>query len=324
MDRRLSILARKQHGLVTAAQLSEVGLSDSAVSKRVRAGRLHRIHRGVYAVGHRPVHQNAARQAAVLAIAGDAAISHLSAAIVWGLVRDPGSYGQPIDVLTTRRMRAQPGIRVHFTRAFPLEDLTWTYAIPHTTPLRTLIDIAPLLSREALMRALRQAEVQWRLDTPSLVRRLRQDRGRRGAAALLAIAETGPAPTRSVLEDRALDLFLAAGLPRPRVNARLTIGERTYEVDFLFAERQLIVETDGDRFHGTPTARKLDAAKQAALEDAGYRVLRVTWDQIDTHGAQTVRRLRRALDLQLQTSKPGVRDNVQTYGAKRRPGRART
>jgi len=93
-----------------------------------------------------------------------------------------------------------------------------------------------------------------------------------------------------------LDLIVSSGFPRPAVNAPIHLEDATYEVDFLFAAERVVVEADGERFHGTSQARDLDATRQAALEAAGYRVVRLTWQQVKRGRAQTVSRLRRALE----------------------------
>jgi very-short-patch-repair endonuclease len=138
-----------------------------------------------------------------------------------------------------------------------------------------------------------EAEVQRRVNERQLRTQLDRANGRRGAARLEAIVEKGPAPTRSELEDRVLAIVRSHALPRPQVNAR--IG--AFEVDLAFPDHGLVVEADGERYHGTPTARRRDAARQATLEAAGFRVLRVTWEQVTLDEEQTVRRLRHALDM---------------------------
>ncbi len=282
-------MVRRQHGLITTNQLLAMGLTRWFIDYRVKSGRLHPIHRGVYAVGHQALDLDDHFHAAVLAVGPDAVLSHVSAAVLWGLVRSPG-VGEPIHVTTTRWVRSRPRVRVHVTRSLRPADRTRRYNIPVTRPERTLADVAAVLPDGVLRRALREAQVQRLVDIKALAVQLRS--GRAGAARLRVLIGAGPTPTRSELEDRALDLFLQHGLPRPRVNAILRVGGRAYEVDFLFVEQRVVVEVDGDRFHGTRLARDRDAAKQLALEAAGYRVIRLTWRQVTAEGADTVRRLR--------------------------------
>jgi very-short-patch-repair endonuclease len=166
--------------------------------------------------------------------------------------------------------------------------------IPVTTPARTLLDLAAVVSPDVLRRAVRQAEVDGLARQRELERQLaRAPRRRRGSRRLAAILELGPARTRSELEDRMLALLVAHGFPRPLTNAHVRALTRTVEVDFLFPELRLVLETDGDRYHGTRLAREADAARQADLEAAGYRVVRLNWRQVTAEQEQTVRRLRR-------------------------------
>jgi very-short-patch-repair endonuclease len=303
IDGRIAALAAKQHGLATSSQLISLGLGRHAIEARVRSGRLHRVHRGVYAVGHRAPHPHTTMHAAVLAVGPDAVLSHGSAAVLWALVRPPARC--PVDVTATRAVRSGSGVRVHRTRALPPSDTTSVQGIPVTTPARTLLDLSGGVPADVLRRALREAEVQRLVDHPALAAQLQRAPaiGRRGAGQLRRLLERGPAPTRSELEDRTLDLLQRHRFPPPQINVPVGAGGRTYEADFLFADQRVIVEADGAAYHDTPLARVEDAARQAALEAAGYRVIRVTWDQVTRDGdtAQTVERLSRALRAPLST-----------------------
>jgi len=136
-----------------------------------------------------------------------------------------------------------------------------------------------------------EAEVQRLVRHEALWRQVHRTRGRRAATVLASVLAEGPAPTRSELEDRALALFREHGLPKPRINVHVA----GIEVDFLFSFARLIVEVDGARYHHTHFARRNDADKQARLEAAGYRVIRLTWDQVTQRPAQTAARVERAL-----------------------------
>ena len=286
-------LAARQHGLVTFQQLTALGISKTAISYRMRIGRLHPIHRGVYAVGHPRLSLAARFLAAALASGSDAAVSHVSAAILWGLLTD---FGGPTDVTVARRVHSRRGIRLHCVRRLDPADLTVRDGIPLTTVTRTLLDLADTASDAALRRATRLAQVD-RLTTEQAIRQqLARSNGRRGAHRLAALISDGPAPTRSELEDRLLDLIRANDLPPPKVNAVLRNATHTFEVDFLFPDQRVVVETDGWRYHGDRISRRRDADKQAVLEASGFRVIRLTWDQVKDQPDQTVRRIGRLLE----------------------------
>jgi predicted transcriptional regulator of viral defense system len=284
-------LAARQHGVVALWQLRALGLAAHEIKYKVRAGRMHPMRRGVYAVGHAGVSWEGRCLAAVLAIGDGAVASHMSAAALWGVLDErPG----PIDVAVARRVRSSRGIRVHSVRCLPRADTAKISGVPVTTVPRTLLDLADVAPERTLRRAVRQAAVHHQVDERALRGQLQRAQGRHGAPRLAALIADGPAPTRSELEDRTLELLRTHGFPRPVVNATLAGLARRVEVDFLFAEHGLIVEADGARYHDNRIARQDDAARQAMLEAAGYRVVRVTWAQITRETAQTVSRLRRA------------------------------
>ena len=288
LDARIARHAQRQHGVVTARQLRTLGVSPRARDYRVEVGRLHRIHRGVYAVGHRNVSELALFIAAVAAIGADAALSNTAAAALWTLMNHNGD----VDVTTTRSVKPRPGIRLHVVRSLPPTDVTRHHGIPVTTPARTILDLADVLEQRKLGRIVHEAEVQRLVTNAEL--RARLD-GRAGAAKLRAIVDEGPVRTRSEFEEATYDLLRRHDFPQPRTNTPLPGLPEWLEVDFHFPGTSVVVEADGDRFHRTSWRRRTDARKQATLEAAGFRVIRVTWEQVTADEEQTARRLHRAL-----------------------------
>ena len=237
------VLAARQHGLVTRRQLEELGASQATVGRWATEGRLHRIHRGVYAVGHPVLTREARLMAAVLACGPDAVLSHRSAGELWGLTPRAGW----VEV-TTPATRARPGIRTH-RAAVPAEHRTTRHRIPVTTPARTMIDLADLYARPGMERMLDQGEYL-RLDFAGL----EPVPGRRGYGRLVAIlgSPRGPAVlTRTPLEDRFLAFVVERGLPRPEVDFPLD----PYVADFAWPAARLIVETDGGSHRAAPLPR---------------------------------------------------------------------
>src|ERR1700753_347074 len=140
-DRRIAKVAARQHGVISAAQLAYAGIDKDGVAWRVRTGRLHRLHRGVYAVGHRSLSWRGRWLAAVLAVGDGAVLSHVSAVALWGYLRPiPG----PIHVTVAgdggRRKRA--GVVVHRSRTLAARDITRRHGIAVTTPARSGEDTA--------------------------------------------------------------------------------------------------------------------------------------------------------------------------------------
>jgi very-short-patch-repair endonuclease len=277
LDGEIARLAERQHGLVATRQLRALGLSRNAIAARAAAGRLHRIHRGVYAVGHPVLPRGGRWMAAVLAAGPGAALSHASAAALWEI---RPTQATRIDVtVRTAGGRRQPGLRIHRAQALRADETTHRHAIPVTTPARTLLDLASSLPRRALERALDQAEILELFDLGELRRLIDAHRGQRGARRLVAALtehEGGTTITRSELEERFLTLCRRQGMARPRVNATLC----GLEVDFLFAAQRLVVEVDGYRFHRSRRAFERDRQRDALVAAAGYRVLRFSYDQV--------------------------------------------
>lgn len=268
LDARLAGLAARQHGLVTVGQLLELGLGMSAIAKRARGGRLHRVHRGVYKVGYPGLTPNGRFMAAVLACGDGAALSHLSAAVLWGLLQDRGD---SVHVTAETRRRVK-GIAVHEA---PLQgERVRRHGIVVTTAGRTLVDLADVVPRRTLERAMDEAEYL------NLDRAGREPRhGRRGTGLLtsvLAVHEPGTTRTRSQLEEIFLALCDHHAFPRPEVN----VGIEGYECDFVWREARLVVETDGAAAHGTRRALERDPQRDARLMLAGWRVWRVSYVQV--------------------------------------------
>jgi hypothetical protein len=208
--------------------------------------------------------------AAVLAFGPIAVLSHRSAAVLWDLLR-PGSYLP--EVTTARRCQGRPGIRLHRS-LLDTADLAIKEEIPVTSVARTLLDLAEVVPQRVLARAVEEAERLELFDRRAIDRLIVRSRGRHGLRALKAVLrEYRPPPfTRSRVERRFIELCEQAGLPRPAAN--LWIGE--HEVDMSWPDSRLVVELDAHLTHGTQAAFERDRRRDAALQLAGYRVLRVT------------------------------------------------
>jgi Protein of unknown function (DUF559)/Transcriptional regulator, AbiEi antitoxin len=282
VDRAIARIAERQHGVLSLLQLRALGFGTRAVSARVAAGRLHRVYRGVYAVGHPRLTIKGRWMAAVLACGPGAVLSHRDAAALWG-IRKSGRAA--IDVMTPRRGgRSLSGIDVHRTRRLQPEDTTKVAGIPCTTVARTLLDLAEVVNRRQVERACDQADLERLLDATALDAVLSRANGRRGAPVLYAILDEyaiGQTVTRSEMEERFLALCERAGLPRPEVNAWIVRPDGAHaQADFLWREQRLIVETDGRAAHGTRRAFEHDRRRDQQLMLAGWRVIRVTWRQL--------------------------------------------
>jgi hypothetical protein len=278
-DLALARVAARQHGLITLAQLEALGLTRSAVANRVVAGRLHRVHRGVYAVGHCALSQAGCWMAAVLACGPSAALSHLPAAALWQIWRRRTT---GTDVSVPRQQRPKPGIRVHVCRRLDPRDVTRRDGIPTTTVARTLVDLADVLSAEQLANVIHEAAFRDRFDPDRTRAAIERANGRRNLTVLeraLALNALGSAGTKSALEDRFLQIIRAAGRPDPVPNAAVQTHSGPIEVDFLWPDQRLCVEIDGPG-HDRPRTNAEDRRRDRALRAAGHEVLRFAGAEI--------------------------------------------
>lgn len=276
IDRRIAALAARQDGVVTRAQLRALGLTQRAIAHRRASRWLVDVHRGVYAVGHERLSPAGRRLAAVWAYGDRAALSHRSGAATWGL---RGGGGGDLDVtVRARSATRRDGTRLHLSTR-PVET-TRRGLLPITTPARTLLDLAGVVSPHHVEAAVKQAEILELFDLVALRAVLAahpRHPGRRTLAAVLdAARRRGLTLTLSELEIRFRALCDQAGLPQPAVNAR-PLG---FRVDFLWPTARLVVETDGWASHRTRAAFEEDRARDQALSAAGYRVLRFTHRQL--------------------------------------------
>jgi hypothetical protein len=269
---------------VTLAQLIILGLSDSAVRKRARAGRLHRIRRSVYALAPPSLLPlNGRYLAAVLACGPGAILSHRSAADLHGLRKDARA---AIDVsVAGDAARRYDGIDLHRSRTLTAADITTVDAIPVTTVARTALDLAAVVRRRAVERALDQAEMLAVFDLNALTDQLARNPHHPGAPALRAILDqhtAGATVTWSDLEELCLEVTRAAGVDPPEVNAYVDPGdgEPPIRPDFVWRTQRVAIEADGFGTHKTRYAFEDDRRRDQRLISAGWRPVRVTDRQL--------------------------------------------
>jgi len=268
LDVSLARLAGRQHGVVSRGQLVAIGFDRGTIDRRVQGGRLHRLYRGVYAVGHTVLSSHGRRLAAVMACGEGAVLSHRSAAALWGL-HPSAATRTDVTVSHTSGVRSTARIAVHRSRRGI--ETTSREGIPVTTPMQTLADLATAVPRRQLEKACENAEAARLLALDEL------DDGHPGAKRLLEIVGEHDLGTytRSEIEDAFLELCDRYAIPRPLVNSRV----EGFEVDFCWPADRLIVETDG-RHHTTRAAFENDRARDALLTSIGWRVMRFTRRQV--------------------------------------------
>lgn len=298
MNREIAELAGRQYGIVSRLQLRALGLSEAGITARARAGHLHRLFRGTFAVGHPATGRDGHLFAAVLASGEGAVLSHGSAAELLGLWdKRPDC----VDVIAPSRAgRKIDGIRWHNVLRPIAAEIVIRGKIPCTTISRTIVDMAGRTGPTTLRRLVEQAAVLRLLDVGEVDRVLARGR-RRGAPCLRTILEPWRTDDewkprlRSPLEAMLLPALLAAGIPRPRCNARMQIDGEWIEIDLLWEDHRLAIEADGEETHGTRGAFQRDRRRGQLLLANGYRVAHVTWRQAEDETFAVVERIRRML-----------------------------
>jgi len=272
-DVRAANLAAKQHRVAARWQLKKCGLGPKAIRHRVNTRRLQEIHDDVFALGPGKLTRAGFLIAAVLACGKGAVLSHLTAAVHWGLIR---SASAAIHITVPRRKKPEvDGVTVHLTRQLTSADWTIKDGLPVTSVARTLMDLAGVLGSRELIKAIEMAEKRRIFDLRAVEEILERSRGRRGAKALrAALAELNgePPDTRSPLEDEFVDFCRERHIPPPQLNV-VVAG---FCVDAAWPDRKVVVELDSRTHHSGVHAFEEDRKRDAKLQVAGHRIIRVT------------------------------------------------
>lgn len=290
-ERPLWRVAAEQHGVISHRQLLRIGYSKSTISREATRGRLHRLHRGVYAVGHPASTDHGRCLGAVFACGKEALLSHASAAWLWGLyIRCP----RRPEVTVPARGHGGAKIVIHHSTILKPEDRATRDRIPVTTVARTALDLAARVTKGELEGFLERAEKRDLLALAEVDSLLSRCGGHTGAAPLrdaLGIYR-GPAFIRSLAERRLLALAKAAALPRPAMNT--WVGE--IEVDAYWERERFAVEIDSYEHHGTRAAFERDPLRHEGLKLIGIDSIRFTARRIEREPGEVAARLKILLD----------------------------
>ena len=266
-DAAVAAIAAKQHGVVTRHQLKSAGLTDTQIRDRVRNGRLHPVHRAVFAVGHPAVSDHGRWMAAVMACGEAAALSHRPAAELMRLLPATSTIIDVTVPASSGRKKRQ-GLRIHRCPSLPDSATVIRDGIRVTTPARTLADLKRVVDPAGYRQAVRQAEYLG-----------------------LPLEGTVTDHTRSEAEREFLRLCRRHHLPEPEVNVR--IGRFT--VDFLWRQQRLVVEIDGWAAHRGGQAFEDDHQRELELRALGHRVRRFTPSQLNRSPVQVADAVAKAL-----------------------------
>jgi Transcriptional regulator, AbiEi antitoxin len=267
-------------GLITTATLLRMGLSQRAITDRCASGRLIRVHHGVYFVGHVERTPLARAEAAVLACGDRAALSHDSAAALFGLRRWPY-----VPEISSSLRRDRPGIRAHRTLTLTRADVTTREGIRVTTPVRTIADIAPRLTDRQLTRAIHEARRNGDLNDPALATL------RRACARAAELIDPAHAPSESELEEGFRAFLAAYDLPVPDFQVKW----HGFRLDALYPDHRLIVELDGRLDHAEFDRFETDRRRDALALELGFVTLRITRRRLHGEPAELARQLKAIL-----------------------------
>jgi len=285
------MLATRQHGVVSIRQLHKLGFSKRAVHKSVAGGRLHRLHHGVYAVGHTNLSLHGRCLAAVLASGPRSLLSHYSAGWVLGLI---STRPIPVHVTTPLPRKRRDRVRIHHSRTLIDADRALEDGIPVTSAARTALDLAGVLRYRSLRKLLRRAEELKVFDLPEFLSVMDRNRGHRGNRKLeraLAIYEP-PRFTRSELEREFVASAIRFGLSQP-VTAFNVAG---YELDVYWPELRFAVELDVYATHGGHEPFEADRVRDQELKLAGVELTRVTGRRFEREPRRVMERVAKLLE----------------------------
>jgi hypothetical protein len=272
-------LAASQHGRVKREQLLAEGIDASRIRRWLADGRLHQVHRGVYAIGRPPPSMHGEYMAAVLACGRGAALSHRADAHLLKIIVCSKPPPPEVTVPTANR-RARPGIAVHRVRSLPVEDTSEFEGIPVTTVPRLLLDLAPSLSDESLTRACDTAWHEHRTSPDMILACIERNHGKPGASRLRRAL--GSDVTLSMLEDAFIALLRRHNLPLPRTN----IDHAGHRVDCHWPAEGLTVELVSYRWHASRRAFEADVTRRR-----GSNHLAFSYGDICERGRATVAEL---------------------------------
>jgi hypothetical protein len=303
-ESRLGTIAQAQHGTFSRKQAHGAGVSASMIARRLQSGVWVKIHPGVFRIGGAPTSWHQDLIAACLWAGDDAVVSHLTAARLHSLEGIPGrKRGEPIELtVPMKRKLIAPGFVVHRSRTLERADRTTVEQIPVTSLARTLVAVAPRLDERRLARALdsglaRHPSMAVRMIRRE-VRRLKE-RGRAGPCALarlLEMRDPDALPLDSALERRFRAALARSGLPKPVEHYDVVEnGRHLAQLDFAYPSARVGIQLNGAGVHRRYDVWERDQEQWSDLAAAGWRIVQVTWAQLEASEAAVIDRIARAL-----------------------------
>jgi hypothetical protein len=298
-ERSLRATAQSQHGAFRIGQVHESGIPDHVLRGWITSGLLDRFGVRTLRSSTSPFDNVDDVAALLIDIRPKAWLSHATAAAMSGF--DGARLDPPYDVTLLRGTYVtRDGLRVHTSAFMPLSDRVFVDGLPVTSPVRTIIDLAPTLSTKALTAVIDGALRDRLITEETLLGRIAELRtqGRYGIPKLLAVIEGVEASRggHSFLERRFLELVAAAGLPRPEVQRHLgRVDGRLIRVDCYYPAPDVVIELLGYRWHRSRSQMARDMERVNRLTLDGRKVLQFTYDQVVSRSSWVIKQVTEAL-----------------------------
>ena len=281
-DEKVARVAARQHGLFTRRQALALGFSETQVAWRVRRGVWEVRADGVYGIPGCPWTWRRKLMLAVLDVGAGALVSHQAAAALHGF---PGFRPGGPELSVVKGSHSACRWKVHTTRDLPASDCTRVDGIPVTSVVRTLFDLAGVLSGQQLERLVDELLAAGTVKLGSIASRFARYRrpGRTGVAALARILEArgpGYVPPASELEALLRDVLQRGGHPPPDWQRPHPAGAAEGRVDAIYESCKLLIEVDGRRWHSQVEQMEADRHRDIAATLAGYHTMRFMWGDV--------------------------------------------
>ncbi|MGH8993158.1 MAG: type IV toxin-antitoxin system AbiEi family antitoxin domain-containing protein [Acidimicrobiia bacterium] len=296
---RLGRLAEGQHGLVTLAQLREIGVRPKTLDRIITSGQLVRVAPRVLLVHGAPASWQRRIQAERLSAGDDAVVSHRSAAALYDLDGFDSHRTVHLTVPLHRQKRRRTDVTIHRSPDYELIRPDTRQGIPVTDVARLVLDLYAgepnaEVARRGLFSARKKKLVSWTELHETLEAHARH--GRRGITRLRADLDlySRIGCPETTFEDAIRRLLMEAGLPEPELQHPVVAGSG-YRIDVAYPELRVGIEGKSKAHHLTDLAFETDSVRDADLAIAGWILIHVTWAQIHRDPAGVVRRVRRAL-----------------------------
>lgn len=271
------VLLDRSDDVATTHELIAAGCGEASIRRHLIAGRWQKPLPGVVITHSGPPTPMQIRRAALLWAGRDSILSHRSAGELLGLRVSE----RTVDVTVPHgvRRRSNPVVTTHQSNR--PTDPVYRGGLPCTPVARTVVDLACLLDRRDDVRALVADSVQRRLTSFAALEREADTAPRHSPGFLRSALDEVGAGARSAGEAEFLRLVRDAGLPEPRLNAKVVAGGRTYVVDAVWPECRVIVEIDGMAHHTGVAQWEGDLHRQNALHG------RDMWSSVFPYGGCT-------------------------------------